>query len=121
MRDPELRLDDLVESKGSREESRLLSVKLPASLIERIDRLVAMLPATRPEVIIAILNEGLDVAERDLKDYQPPPRMEIPRERRCTVRGCERERIARGLCATHYQAQRRARLAQQAARASAEK
>lgn len=113
MRDPDLRLDDLVRSKGlGEEETRLLTVKLPASVIERIERVASVLPATRPEVIVAILNEGLDVAEQELQDYEPPPRVEVPKERRCTVRGCERERIARGLCATHYQAQRRARLAQ---------
>lgn len=114
MRDPDLRLDDLIGSKWSgTEEARMLSVKLPVALVERIERLARLLPANRAEVIAAVLNEGLIVAEQELRGYEPPPEAQIPKERRCTVRGCHRETIARGLCATHYQAQRRARMASQ--------
>lgn len=121
MRDPDLRLDDLVGGKWSgTEESRMLNVKLPVPLLERIERLAQLLPASRAEVIAAVLNEGLIVAEKELRGYEPPPVPEVPKERRCTVRGCDKERIARGLCATHYQAQRRARMAAQA-RAEASK
>jgi hypothetical protein len=83
MRNPNLRLNDLVvRGKKGREESKLMNVKVPANVLARIDRVAANLGATKTEVVIAILNEGLD-----------------------------RERVAKGLCATHYQAQRRARAA----------
>jgi hypothetical protein len=109
MRNPNLRLDDLVSrGKRGREETKLMNVKVPATVLSRIDRVASGLGATKTEVVIAILNEGLDAAESELKGWKPPPRPTVPKERRCTVKGCERERVAKGLCATHYQAQRRA-------------
>jgi hypothetical protein len=110
MRNPNLRLDDLVvRGKRGREESKLMNVKVPAAVLARIDRVAANLGATKTEVVIAILNEGLQTAEVELKGWKAPPKPVIPKERRCTVKGCEREKVARGLCATHYQAQRRAK------------
>jgi len=109
MRNPNLRLNDLVtRGKKGREETKLMNVKVPANVLTRIDRVASNLGATKTEVVIAILNEGLEAAENELKGWRPPPKPVIPKERRCTVRGCERERVAKGLCATHYQAQRRA-------------
>ncbi len=109
MRNPNLRLDDLVSrGKRGREETKLMNVKVPANVLQRIDRVAAHLDTTKTEVVVAILNEGLDAAELELRGWKPPPKPVIPRERRCTVKSCERERVAKGLCATHYQAQRRA-------------
>ncbi len=109
MRNPNLRLNDLVtRGKTGREESKLMNVKVPANVLERIDRVASNLGATKTEVVIAILNEGLETAEVELKGWKPPPKPVVPKERRCTVKACERERVAKGLCATHYQAQRRA-------------
>ena len=109
MRNPNLRLDDLVtRGKRGREETKLMNVKVPANVLSRIDRAAANLGATKTEVVIAILNEGLEAAEQELKGWKPPPKPVIPRERRCTIKGCDREKVAKGLCATHYQAQRRA-------------
>jgi hypothetical protein len=109
MRDPNLRLDDLV-SRGKRgsESTRLMNVKVPANVLGRIDKVASSLGATKTEVVIAILNEGLDSAEHELKDWTPAPKVSVPSERQCSTGGCERERVARGLCAAHYQAQRRA-------------
>ena len=112
MRNPNLRLDDLVtRGKRGREETRLMNVKVPANVLNRIDRVATNLGATKTEVVIAILNEGLEAAEAELKGWKPPPKPVIPKERRCTVKACDRERVAKGLCATHYQAQRRAQAA----------
>src|SRR5258708_3317109 len=109
MRNPNLRLEDLVTGgEKGREESKLMNVKVPVNVLSRIDRVAAHLGSTKTEVVIAILNEGLAAAEVELKGWKPPPKPVIPKERRCTVKGCERERVAKGLCATHYQAQRRA-------------
>jgi hypothetical protein len=109
MRNPNLRLDDLVtRGKRGREETKLMNVKVPANVLGRIDRAAANLGATKTEVVIAILNEGLEAAEQELKGWKPPPKVVIPRERRCTMKACDREKVAKGLCATHYQAQRRA-------------
>lgn len=44
----------------------------------------------------AILNEGLDAADTELKGWKPLPKIVIPKERRCTVPGCEQEKIAKG-------------------------
>jgi len=109
MRNPNLRLDDLVSrGKRGREETKLMNVKVPATVLSRIDRVASSLGATKTEVVIAILNEGLDTAEGELRGWKPPPKAVVPKERRCTVKNCERERVAKALCATHYQAQRRA-------------
>ena len=103
MRNPNLRLDDLVaRGKRGREETRLMNVKV------RIDKVAASLGATKTEVVIAILNEGLNAADSELRGWRPPPKPVIPKERRCVIKNCDRERVAKGLCATHYQAQRRA-------------
>jgi len=112
MRNPNLRLDDLVaRGKKGREETKLMNVKVPANVLTRIDKVAASLGATKTEVVIAILNEGLETAEDELKGWKPPPKAVIPQARRCVVKGCDRERVAKGLCATHYQAQRRAQQA----------
>ena len=103
------RFDDLLSrSKGGREQSSLMNVKVPVRLLDRIRHVADQLRATKTEVVIALLNDGLAVAEKDLKKWTPPPKPVIPKARRCTVAGCDRERVAKGLCATHYQAYRRA-------------
>jgi len=108
MGNPNLRLNELVtRGQKGREESKLMNVKVPADVLARIDRVAANLGATKTEVVIAILNEGLETAEHELKGWKPPAKPLVPKERRCTVKGCDRERVAKGVCATHYQAQRR--------------
>lgn len=108
MRNPHLRFNDLVSNgKKPREESKLMNVKVPSNVLARLDRVAAHLGATKTEVVIAILNEGLETAESELKGWKAPPKPVVPKDRRCTVKACERERVAKGLCATHYQAQRR--------------
>jgi hypothetical protein len=110
MHNPNLRIGDLVtRGQKGREASKLMNVKVPTNVLARIDRVAADLGATKTEVVIAILNEGLGTAEQELKDWTAPPKPVIPKERRCTIRGCEREKVAKGLCATHYQARRRVR------------
>jgi hypothetical protein len=109
MGNPNLRLEDLVtRGKKGREETKLMNVKVPEDVLARLDRVAAHLRSTKTEVVVAILNEGLDKADAELRGWKPPPKPVIPKDRRCTVKGCERERVAKGLCATHYQAQRRA-------------
>lgn len=109
MRDPNLRLNDLLSrGKKGREQTRLMNVKVPATVLNRIDQVATNLGATKTEVVIAILNEGLESAEQELKNWKPPVRPPVARDRRCATRGCEKERVAKGLCATCYQAARRA-------------
>jgi len=104
-----MRLDDLVtRGKSGKEETKLMNVKVPSHVLSRIDRVASTLGATKTEVVIAILNEGLQTAESELKGWKPPPKPTIPASRRCQIKACDRERVAKGLCATHYQAQRRA-------------
>ena len=111
MRDPQLKFGDLLDrGKRGREQTKLMNVKVPANVLSRIDRVASNLGATKTEVVIAILNEGLESAEKELKGWRPPPKPVIPKERRCSAKGCEREKVAKSLCATHYQAHRRAGL-----------
>jgi hypothetical protein len=84
-----------------------MNVKVPTTLVARLDALAEKLRTSKTEVVIAILNEGLDKADTELKGWKAPPKIVIPKARRCTVPGCEREKVAKGICATHYQAQRR--------------
>jgi hypothetical protein len=109
MANPGIRLNDLVtRGKKGREESKLMNVKVPNDVLARIDRVAKHLRTTKTEVVVAILNEGLDKAESELQGWTAPPKPVIPKERRCTIKGCDREKVAKGICATHYQAQRRA-------------
>jgi hypothetical protein len=109
MRNDKLRLDDLVSrERQGHEESKLMNVKVPTGLLARLDGVAKKLGTSKTEVVVAILNEGLDTADQELKGWKAPPKPVVPKERRCTVRSCEREKVAKGLCATHYQAQRRA-------------
>ena len=109
MRDPNLRLDDLVtRGRKGNEKSKLMNVKVPAAVLRRLDSVAARLATTKTEVVTAILNEGLDTADQELKGWKAPPKPVVPKERRCTLKGCEREKIAKGLCASHYQTHRRA-------------
>jgi hypothetical protein len=109
MANAKLRLDDLMtRGKTGRETTKLMNVKVPTALLDRIAALAGKMRVKKTEVVIAILNEGLDTADSELKGWKPPPKMVIPKNRRCTVSGCEREKVAHGLCATHYQAHRRA-------------
>ena len=109
MRNDKLRLDDLVtrEQRGH-EESKLMNVKVPTGLLARLDGVAKKLGTSKTEVVVAILNEGLDTADQELKGWKAPPKPVVPKGRRCTAKGCDREKVAKGLCATHYQAQRRA-------------
>jgi hypothetical protein len=110
MRNSKLGLNDLVSrGKTGREVSKLMNVKVPSVLLARIAALADTLRAKKTEVVIAILNEGLDAADSELEGWKRPPKLVIPKARRCTLPGCEREKVAKGLCATHYVAQRRAK------------
>jgi hypothetical protein len=109
MRNPSLRLDDLVaRGQQGREESKLMNVKVPTDLLARLDSVAKKLGTSKTEVVVAILNEGLDTADQELKGWKAPPKPVVPKARRCTLKDCAREKVAKGLCATHYQAQRRA-------------
>ncbi len=54
-----LRLTDLA-NRGRQGSLKLLSVRLPVQLIERVDELVRRLGSGKAEVVVALLNEGLD-------------------------------------------------------------
>jgi hypothetical protein len=109
MSNAKLGLSDLVSrGKTGPQAVRLLNVKVPTVLLERISRLAATLRAKKTDVVVAILNEGLETADSELKGWKAPPKPVVPKARRCTAPGCEKERVAKGLCPAHYQAQRRA-------------
>ncbi len=102
-------LDDLVRrGKRGPEATKLMNVKVPTALLARISALAEKLRVKKTEVIIAILNEGLDSADSELKGWTPPPKVVVPKARRCTILGCEREKVAKDLCMAHYVARRRA-------------
>ena len=47
--------------------TRLINVKLPIDLVTAIDRLAKELKATKTSVVVALLNEGLAVAQKTHK------------------------------------------------------
>lgn len=55
----DLKLEDLKE-RSEVVPMKLLSVRVPVDLIKRIDRVVDLLNAGKGEVVVALLNEGLD-------------------------------------------------------------
>src|SRR6185295_11799655 len=108
MSNAKLTLNDLVNrGKSGPEVTKLMNVKVPTALLERIAAVAHKMRVKKTEVVVAILNEGLDTADKVLKGWKAPPKVVIPKDRRCTISGCERERVAKGICATHYQAERR--------------
>lgn len=109
MNDPNLRLNDLMgRTRRGRETTKLMNVKVPTNVLNRLDHVASSLGATKTEVVIAILNEGLTTAERELRSWKPPAKQTVPKDRRCATKGCEKEKVAKGLCASCYQAARRA-------------
>ncbi len=57
---------------------RLLSVRVPVDLIDRIDDVVDLLNAGKGEVVVALLNEGL---ERYVKTPTSPVRGRVKKKR----------------------------------------
>lgn len=64
----ELRLSDLKKREYS--SSRLMNVKIPAYVSDAIQKVADDLGASKTEVVIALLNEGLEVAMNSLKGLQ---------------------------------------------------
>jgi metal-responsive CopG/Arc/MetJ family transcriptional regulator len=58
-----LRLSDLAR-RGRRDGLELLSVRLPVKLLDRVDELVDRIGSGKAEVVVALLNEGLECYER---------------------------------------------------------
>ena len=104
----DLRLRDL---RGPRRGvTKLMNIKVPTVVNEEIQRVARELKASKTDVVIALLNEGLDSASGALKGWKTPKVKLPPPKRTCTIRGCERAYVAKGYCATHYQAFRRGQL-----------
>ncbi len=105
----ELRLSDL--KKREHTSSRLMNVKIPAYVSDAIRKVASDLGASKTEVVIALLNEGLDAASTAMKNFRPA---KAAGSKLCSVAGCGKAYVARGYCANHYQAARRGKLAQSA-------
>jgi hypothetical protein len=67
----DLRLEDLRHR--SRLASKLMNVKIPAAVSRRIQEVATTLNASKTEVVIALLNEGLDASESLLRGRTGPP------------------------------------------------
>ncbi|MBI4517970.1 MAG: hypothetical protein HY699_19370 [Deltaproteobacteria bacterium] len=104
----DLRLTDLRGREKSA--SKLMNVKIPVHISDAIQRVARDLGASKTEVVIALLNEGLDVSTQTLKGWKPPKENVVPPKRVCSVKGCGKAYVAKGYCANHYQAWRRGKL-----------
>jgi hypothetical protein len=103
-----IRLRDLKQrQRGS---SRLMNVKIPAYVSDAIEKVARDLGASKTEVVIALLNEGIEASTAALKGWRPPKRDVSARSSVCAVPGCRRASVAKGYCAAHSQAARRGRL-----------
>ncbi len=65
----DLRLADLERRPSP---SKLMNVKIPTHVSDAIDRAVEELGCSKTAVVIALLNEGLDVAQASLAGFRPP-------------------------------------------------
>jgi hypothetical protein len=65
----DLRLSDL--KTRERSTSRLMNVKIPAHLSDAIEEVARVLGASKTEVVVALLNEGLRMAQSTMKDFRP--------------------------------------------------
>lgn len=84
-----------------------MNVKIPAYVNNAIQRVADDLGASKTEVVVALLNEGLDAAGELVQGWAPRKSPGIAAKRGCRVRGCGRPHMAKGYCASHYQAVRR--------------
>ena len=66
----QLRLNDL--KNRERSSSRLMNVKIPAYVSDAIQKVATDLGASKTDVVIALLNEGLDAASTTLKGLSKP-------------------------------------------------
>jgi len=101
----DLRLNDLGRRDKGR--SKLMNVKIPTHVSDAIQKVARDLGASKTEVVIALLNEGLDRSKELLKGWKRPQTNLPPPKRVCSVKGCGRPYVAKGYCANHYQAARR--------------
>jgi hypothetical protein len=101
----DLRLTDL--RRRERGTSKLMNVKIPAHVSDAIQRVARALGASKTDVVIALLNEGLDSSVVVLRGWKQPKAVLPPPKRICSVKGCGRAYVAKGYCANHYQAARR--------------
>lgn len=102
----DLRLTDL--KRRERSATKLMNVKIPADLSDAIGRAARELGVSKTDVVIALLNEGLERSAVGVKGWRPPKVVAPPPKRICSVKGCGRAYVARRLCVRHYQAARRA-------------
>ena len=103
----DLRLTDL--RRRERGTSKLMNVKIPNHVSDAIQRVAKALGASKTDVVIALLNEGLDASMESLKGWKPRKAVLPPPKRVCSLKGCGRAYVAKGFCANHYQAARRGR------------
>lgn len=114
----DLRLGDL-RGRGQ-VASKLMNVKIPTEVNQKIQRVAEALKASKTEVVIALLNEGLDVSESLIKGARrsavpaqaPKPRAgkKAAAKVACAAADCKSPAVAKGLCAKHYQADRRQKM-----------
>lgn len=104
----DMRLSDLRSKKSSPEDARLMNVTIPVEVSDAIERIAKETRTSKTNVVIALFNEGLDVAREALKHVEPRTKPgPAPKAQRCSAPGCTRARVAKGLCTTHYQRARR--------------
>ena len=101
----DLRLTDLRQRDTAT--SKLMNVRIPAHVSNAIHRVAEHLGVSKTEVVVALLNEGLDVTTDALKGWRRPKAAQPAPKRLCSVKGCGRAYVAKGFCANHYQAARR--------------
>jgi len=101
----DLRLTDL--KRRERSASKLMNVFVPAEVSDAIGRVARELGTSKTDVVVALLNEGLDRSVVALKGWRRQ-KIIVPRPNRaCSVKGCGRAYVAKGMCSNHYQKSRR--------------
>ena len=107
-----MRADIRLEDLKTREQvaSKLMNVKIPAEVSDKIQRVATALKASKTEVVIALLNEGLNVAQVAKGTPSSTKLSKAKGKKVCTVNGCNNPHVAKGYCANHYQAWRRGSL-----------
>lgn len=58
----QIKFKDLVRTDSDIEERRLVNLKVPADMLTRVHSLALKLGVTKTAAIVALLNEGLDLA-----------------------------------------------------------
>ena len=93
-----LRLKDLqVREKTT---SKLMNVKIPLAVSDAIHSVAKRSRVSKTDVVIALLNEALDITNLQIEGWKPPKSTASPPKKACSIEGCGKAPRRKGSAST---------------------